>query len=151
LFGLWALAADVLWFDTVDSATARNFSGIAAWHRFDPVAASFVSDSFVGGAMKPSVDELKTARVWAQRAVDLEPDNAAWRANLALRDLQIGDNEAARQGAERALALHDENVLALQVLQVVAQRTDDDQLLEDVTGRLCRIDFTVCPGSTDGG
>jgi hypothetical protein len=150
-FGLWALIADFMFLDAVESASAQNFTGIMAWYRLDPMAASVVSDASITDAMHPTQDQLEISRTWAQRAVDLDPDNPTWRANLALVELRLDHLDAARRSADDALAINDANLLALQVLEILAHRTGDDHLLAKVTVRLCQIDPNVCPPPTDSG
>jgi hypothetical protein len=148
-FGLWAIVADMTFDDAVEGASADNFSGIAAWYRLDPMAAAIVAAA-TGDVSDPTREQLQMSRTWAQRAVDLDPDNPTWRAAMAVREFRLDDLEAARRSADEALALQRDNVVALHVLEIVAQRTGDDQLHDDVTAHLCSISTSVCPTSTDG-
>lgn len=142
-FGLAAgfLLADDALGGRADRSSTEEFSGLLAIYRYDPVAANMLSTAS-GGRL--AGDGTGTALVWANRAAEREPDVAVWWGLLGLRRLQAGDLAGAKRAAQRGLELQPNHPNSLQIVQIVAQRTGDDSLAEEIEARLCSIGSAGC-------
>ena len=69
---------------------------------------------------------------WNRRATELEPDFPVLGGRLGIRQMVYGDLVGGRESFEEAIRLQPYHPVALQMLQILSDRTGDDALREFV-------------------
>jgi tetratricopeptide (TPR) repeat protein len=90
--------------------------------RKNPDLSAYHADLAEALSLDPTPEHLAQARTALQRAIDLDPDSAAYHQQLGLVLQQLGDLEGARQAFLRSLSLESARVEPYASLVAVAQR-----------------------------
>jgi O-antigen ligase len=137
----WAATADLTVKAVYESGTLADGRRAATWNRFDAPALLTISTAVLDPV---AYTEAEAAAVldWSNRATEYEPGLPLTWAQLGIRQLLFGNEDAAREALERAIELQPYHPLALAVLRTIAQNQGDDELLSLVTRRLDEIDLT---------
>jgi O-antigen ligase len=128
------------------ATTRRDPDAVAAaarWAPWDPVAANTAAAAYAN--FDGSEPALRTALEWMEKARDRQPDFPFYSNKIAQLRMILGDDEGARVALDDALELQPWNVTSLQLMYVLADRTDDDALLTDMHDRLCTLGSDFCP------
>ena len=131
----------------LDAATSRRdpeaVASAAAWAPWDPVAANTVAAAYA--SFDGSEPALRSALEWMEKARNRQPDFPFYSNKIAQLRMILGDDEGARVALDEARRLQPWNVTSLQLTYLLAERTDDDVLLEDMHDRLCTLGDDFCP------
>jgi tetratricopeptide (TPR) repeat protein len=102
--------------------------GASAWRTLSPDLASTddAADLVLAATVAMLTDRLSAAGALAQRAIDLQPGNAAAQAILALVLQRQGDVEPARDAAELAVAFAPDDVEIAVVASLAGAETSAD-------------------------
>ncbi len=144
LLGAWIVVADAR-MDAATSSLGSEAAASAAANWFPHDAA--VANEAATNLFTPTADAGVQRQVleWNRRATELEPDFPYWWVRLGIRQMVYGDLVGARESLDEAIRLQPYHPVALQMLQILSERTGDDALREFVDQRLAEIAVVDAP------
>jgi hypothetical protein len=134
----WLTLGDLVLKSATDDADAAAVESAARWFPHDAVVADLVAQSwFIEEENDPTLrDEVLE---WSARAVSNERDRPYFLSRYALRLLVFEEPERAREVLDRSLELEPWHLQSWQLMYSLAVRTEDDELLIVVEGKLCAL------------
>lgn len=127
----------------VDSGDVARVEDAAAWFFDDPQITELVADrADVAGAV--GVADPDVAVRWAEKTVELTPDDPRAHGRLALRQFRAGDLDGMGESLAAAIELQEWNPTARSLLVLHALVTEDPERAAEAAEVVCDLELDIC-------